>query len=43
MRISGSGFIVGKIDTPKTDNSTRQAALSAGCLGEIEAWRIDGG
>jgi len=29
-----------KIDTPKTDNSTRQAALSAGLLGEIEAWRI---
>jgi integrase len=29
-----------KIDTPKTDNSTRQAALSAGLLGEIEAWRM---
>jgi len=29
-----------KIDTPKTDNSTRQAALSEGLLGEIEAWRM---
>jgi integrase len=29
-----------KIDTPKTDNSTRQAALSEGLLGEIEAWRV---
>ena len=29
-----------KIDTPKTDNSTRQAALSEGLLAEIENWRI---
>jgi integrase len=29
-----------KIDTPKTDNSTRQAALSEGLLAEIEAWRM---
>jgi integrase len=29
-----------KIDTPKTDNSTRQAVLSEGLLGEIEAWRV---
>jgi len=28
-----------KLDTPKTDNSTREAALSAGLLSEIEAWR----
>jgi integrase len=28
-----------KIDTPKTDNSTRHAALSEGLLAEIEAWR----
>lgn len=28
-----------KLDTPKTDNSTREAALSAGLLAEIEAWR----
>jgi len=28
-----------KVDTPKTDNSTRQAALSAGLLSDIEAWR----
>src|SRR5258708_27928070 len=26
--------------SPKTDNSTRQAALSEGLLGEIEAWRM---
>jgi len=30
----------GKIDTPKTDNSTRQAALSEGLLVEIESWRM---
>jgi integrase len=29
-----------KIDTPKTDNSTRQAALSEGLLAEIENWRM---
>jgi integrase len=29
-----------KIDTPKTDNSTRQAALSEGLLVEIESWRV---
>jgi integrase len=29
-----------KIDTPKTENSTREAALSEGLLGEIEAWRL---
>ncbi len=29
-----------KIDTPKTDNSTRQAALSEGLLAEIETWRM---
>src|SRR5665213_3122925 len=29
-----------KIDTPKTDNSTRQAALSEGLLAEIENWRL---
>jgi integrase len=29
-----------KLDTPKTDNSTREAALSAGLLSEIEAWRF---
>jgi len=29
-----------KIDTPKTDNSTRQAALSEGLLAEIEDWRM---
>jgi integrase len=28
-----------KIDTPKTDNSMRQAALSEGLLADIEAWR----
>ena len=28
-----------KLDTPKTDNSTRQAALSVRLLPEIEAWR----
>jgi len=28
-----------KLDTPKTDNSTRHAALSEGLLAEIEAWR----
>jgi integrase len=28
------------IDTPKTDNSTRQAALSEGLLAEIETWRM---
>jgi integrase len=28
-----------KIDTPKTDNSIRQAALSEGLLAAIEAWR----
>jgi integrase len=28
-----------KIDTPKTENSCRQAALSEGLLSEIEAWR----
>jgi integrase len=28
-----------KIDTPKTDNSTRHAALPEGLLAEIEAWR----
>lgn len=29
-----------KIDTPKTDNSYRHAALSEGLLAEIEAWRM---
>jgi integrase len=29
-----------KIDTPKTDNSIRQAALSEGLLVEIERWRM---
>src|ERR1017187_6941590 len=29
-----------KIDTPKTDNSYRQAALSEGVLAEIENWRM---
>src|ERR1017187_1351177 len=29
-----------KIDTPKTDNSTRQAALSEGLLADIENWRM---
>ncbi len=29
-----------KIDTPKTDNSYRQAALSEGLLAEIEGWRL---
>ncbi|HEX4231155.1 MAG TPA: tyrosine-type recombinase/integrase [Bryobacteraceae bacterium] len=29
----------GTIDTPKTDNSYRRAALSEGLLSEIEAWR----
>ena len=29
-----------KIDTPKTDNSIRNAALSEGLLVEIEAWRM---
>ncbi|MGA3240423.1 MAG: tyrosine-type recombinase/integrase [Bryobacteraceae bacterium] len=29
-----------RIDTPKTDNSTRQAALSEGLLVEIESWRM---
>jgi integrase len=29
-----------KIDTPKTENSYRQAALSEGLLAEIEAWRL---
>src|SRR5580658_10282231 len=29
-----------KIDTPKSDNSTRQAALSEGLLLEIENWRM---
>ena len=28
-----------KIDTPKTDNSNRQAALSEGLFAEIETWR----
>ena len=28
-----------KIDTPKSDNSTREAALSQGLLTEIELWR----
>ncbi len=30
----------GKIDTPKTENSIRKAALSDGLLAEIEAWRM---
>lgn len=30
----------GLIDTPKTDNSMRKAALSGGLLAEIEAWRM---
>jgi integrase len=29
-----------KIETPKTDNSYRKAALSEGLLGEIENWRL---
>ncbi len=29
-----------KIDTPKTENSKRQAALSEGLLAEIETWRL---
>jgi len=29
-----------KIDTPKTDNSTRKAALSGGLRTEIETWRL---
>jgi integrase/recombinase XerD len=29
-----------KLDTPKTDNSTRHAALSEGLLADIEAWRL---
>jgi integrase len=29
-----------KIDTPKTDHSMRQAALSAGLLADIENWRM---
>ena len=29
-----------KIDPPKTNNSTRQAALSEGVLAEIENWRM---
>jgi len=29
-----------KIDTPKTDNSNRQAALSEGVLAEIKNWRM---
>ena len=29
-----------KIDTPKSDNSRRQAALSVGLLADIEAWRM---
>ena len=28
-----------KLDTPKTDNSTRHAALSVGLLADIEDWR----
>jgi integrase len=30
----------GTIDTPKTENSMRQAALSEGLLAEIEDWRL---
>jgi integrase len=30
----------GMVDTPKTENSYRQAALSEGLLAEIEAWRM---
>lgn len=30
----------GAIDTPKTDNSMRKAALSEGLLAEIETWRL---
>jgi integrase len=30
----------GRINTPKTDNSMRKAALSEGLLAEIETWRI---
>ena len=30
----------GMIDTPKTDNSMRKAALSEGLLAEIEQWRM---
>ena len=33
----------GAIDTPKTDQSIRKAALSEGLLAEIENWRDDGG
>jgi hypothetical protein len=29
-----------KIDTPKTDNSMRKAALSGGLRTEIETWRM---
>lgn len=29
----------GMVDTPKTENSYRKAALSEGLLAEIEAWR----
>ena len=29
----------GAIDTPKTDQSVRKAALSEGLLQEIEVWR----
>jgi len=30
----------GVLDTPKTDQSIRKAALSSGLLGEIERWRL---
>ena len=30
----------GMIDTPKTENSMRKAALSEGLFAEIESWRI---
>jgi len=30
----------GTLDTPKTDQSIRKAALSSGLLGEIERWRL---
>lgn len=30
----------GTVDTPKTDNSFRKAALSEGLLAEIEAWMM---
>src|SRR5262249_37593981 len=29
-----------KLDTPKTDNSTRRAALSEGLLFDVEAWKM---